>query len=443
MNLILYPLKILNRMNAPGAAQRLLKIWIAITADKQAMHELLALSIAMNDLPESIRLSERLLEQDPQNTMLIRNLAIFNLNLGKTETAAALFTEHMRLTTGKTPILRVYRNALMDQDKANRGIPYVTTLNDVLVDTEYWSILDSDRVYARETHGRTIVNGQFVYGRMTPDGNEFIYAIPDNIQHIDTPCIFLGGDDNYSHWLTRNLIKLVLLEDHPATDNLPFLINEDLRSYQREYLELLGIPESRLIKVPRNAIIHCQQLVVPTILRGHPDMHKGINWLRGRLSSLIAAPEEANDLVYLSRRDTALRSLVNDIELADALGELGFSTVVTGELSVKDQINAMSKAKVIVAAHGAGMTNIIFAPPGAIIIEITSTNIAHMNDFRFIAQQLKQQIKTLVSSDITASPDPDKLELNYDYRISIPEVMQALQTLCPELFASVNTTSHQ
>ena len=60
----------------------------------------------------------------------------------------------------------------------------------------------------------------------------------------------------------------------------------------------------------------------------------------------------------------------------------GFERVVPGEMTVAAQIAAFSAARVIVAAHGAGLTNMIFTPPGAVIVDITSGAIEHMNLFR-------------------------------------------------------------
>jgi capsular polysaccharide biosynthesis protein len=181
-------------------------------------------------------------------------------------------------------------------------------------------------------------------------------------------------------------------------------------------------------------MVHCQELLVPTQLRNHPEMIKGINWLRNKVSGLMVEEAEANEYLYLSRRDTELRNLVNDDDLEQALIPLGFKVVLPGSMSVADQIRAFSSARVIVAQHGAGMANILFAPTHAMIIEISSTNIYRMEDFRIIADNLGQQMRTLVSADyIDNSIYPDD-HRNREFSIDIDDVLEVLQEYCPELF---------
>jgi hypothetical protein len=427
-------LRVLRWLNQPRVAQWLLKVFANAGNDPAVLRNYMSVSAALNDTDSAIDACDRLLRMRPDDSQLLWNLAVFSMRQGNLKKAESAFSRHIELTTGKKPHLRAVHNSYMDSRQARTGKAYVARLEDVLVDTGYWSILQDDRVYIREVHDRTVANSPLVRSRMTPDGSGFLYELPEQIQDIKQPCIFLGGDDNYCHWLTRNLIKLCLLDNMPEAQNMPFLINDDLRQYQQEYLSLLAIPEKRLQKVARNTMIHCQELLVPTQLRNHPDMIRGINWLRNKVSGLMVDEDEANEYLYLSRRDTELRNLVNDDDLEQALSSLGFNVVLPGSLSVAEQIRAFSGAKVIVAQHGAGMANILYAPRNARIIEITSTNIYHMDDFRIIAGKLGQKIETLVSSDyISNSRYPDG-HRNREFSINIDDVMVVLQDSCPELF---------
>ena len=126
--------------------------------------------------------------------------------------------------------------------------------------------------------------------------------------------------------------------------------------------------------------------------------------------------------------------LLNEAEIERALVQLGFKTVVLGEMSVSDQIRSFSRARVIVGAHGAGLTNLMFAPPDAAVVEISNTTIYHMGDFKFIAAQMRQRYAEVVSGWY---PDDRSTELDQksDYLVDADQVMRALQDVAPEVFS--------
>ncbi len=418
-------LRVLQRLQRPHWAQVFLDRWARLTKDPRAYRELAAVSLALGDQSAVVRACEAMVALDPQDADAIWNLALFKLQGDTPAAAAPLFARHRALRTGILPEMRACRVSLMDPARAARGEPYVATLEDVLVDTGYWSVIHGDRLYCRETHDRTISNAPFVSGRISRDGQVVIVSVAEPAVTVEESCVLLGGDDNYSHWLSRNLLKLALLEGAPE-QKLPLLVNADLRGYQREYLAALGIDEARLVKVPREQFVRCRRLVVPTLLRNHPRMPVGIEWIRARLARFLAPPDEATDLVYLSRRDSDVRRLLNDAELAAALEAEGVRTLVASELPVSEQIRAFSRARVVVSPHGAGLTNLIFAPRGALVIEIASANISHMDDFRVITRHMGQRVVTLVSSDLDPESD-DQDSMHRDYRVSVAEVLATLR----------------
>jgi capsular polysaccharide biosynthesis protein len=130
--------------------------------------------------------------------------------------------------------------------------------------------------------------------------------------------------------------------------------------------------------------------------------------------------------------------LVNEAELAAALAPLGFRTVVPERMSVADQVRTFARAQVIVAAHGAGLTNMIFAPREALVVEVTSTNIASMSDFRFMAAALGQRIETIVSDDYEMDPQRAAAikQVNWDYRVDVEAVLALLRRERPDLFGA-------
>jgi capsular polysaccharide biosynthesis protein len=309
----------------------------------------------------------------------------------------------------------------------------VAWLEDVLVETAFWSVVKDDRVYNMEVHGRGLGASPFIEGRVSPDGSAFLMRCPPPAVRIDEPCVHLGGDENYSHWVNRNLLKLALTEERDEFKHLPLLVHEDLRPWQWEYLELLGISPNRLLRVPRNVVVACHRLAVPTLLRNHPRMQLGTDWIRRRLASHMASGTPRG-LLFVARRDAARRVMVNEAELADALVRLGFRVIVPSELTAREQIAAFSASRIIIAAHGAALANLVFAPPGAFVVELASAAIMHMSTFRHLTRTLGQRLVTIASDDYDVTrPEPNASHL--DYRVDVEEVLAVVRKEAPELFA--------
>jgi capsular polysaccharide biosynthesis protein len=165
-------------------------------------------------------------------------------------------------------------------------------------------------------------------------------------------------------------------------------------------------------------------------MRGDKHFRTAVAWIHGKLQHLMVGTSHAQDRLFVSRSDAAHRFLVNEEELFSALSVLGFQRIVPGRMTVREQIEAFSRAKVIVAPHGAALTNIIFSPPGLHLIEISSTNKLHMADFRWIAQMMKHRITTIVSDDYLMDEQQKAkvTEVDWDYRVSVSEVVKAIRS---------------
>ncbi|CAI9756857.1 unnamed protein product [Fraxinus pennsylvanica] len=90
--------------------------------------------------------------------------------------------------------------------------------------------------------------------------------------------------------------------------------------------------------------------------------------LRFRHVSQIKKPR----LMLLSRRNT--RRFLNEDEMVTMMGELGFQVIVVARSKLVSNLNKFSQlinsCSVMVGAHGAGLTNELFLPSGAVMVQV-------------------------------------------------------------------------
>jgi capsular polysaccharide biosynthesis protein len=82
----------------------------------------------------------------------------------------------------------------------------------------------------------------------------------------------------------------------------------------------------------------------------------------------------------------------------------GWETVTLENLSIKDQIKTFAEASHVLAAHGAGMTNLLWCQPGTKVIEINQDrNMLHKKVYPLLSHNLGLEHK-LYLADVVEIP---------------------------------------
>ncbi len=79
---------------------------------------------------------------------------------------------------------------------------------------------------------------------------------------------------------------------------------------------------------------------------------------------------EVGSRLYITRRGSKLRQIVNEDEVIAGLKRLNFSVLQATWDNHPEQLAAFTNASTVVGVHGAGLTNIIFSQPGTSILEL-------------------------------------------------------------------------
>jgi GT2 family glycosyltransferase len=189
----------------------------------------------------------------------------------------------------------------------------------------------------------------------------------------------LSAEIHY-HWLLEHLPRLgQALESLPPEERARLRVwhNGGTDSMRAEVLtSLLGLQACQLIDARHHPHIRAERLLVPPFSGrfGWPPA-SAQDWLRKAL-----VPEKADASRVASRRlwlargrnGSTRRPVWGEASLLQRLDELGISLepVELASLKLVDQAHLISEAEWVVAAHGGALAGLVFASPGARVLEL-------------------------------------------------------------------------
>lgn len=232
-----------------------------------------------------------------------------------------------------------------------------------------------ERVKATETERCDYSSGQIVM-----HGLQSALVCTKYSGHLESG-FFLGGNgsSNYYHWMVEILVKLKFLEQCKEFDNLPLLVNEAVAETESlmDALVLL-VPERRVVLMGRYDTYFVETLVYinspnecPFNLRKNFEMRvrdftfrePEIKFFReSLLGKLSIAHVAGRERIFMARR--GIRRDYNQDEIFEISAGFGFRKVFMEDMSLREQIDLVSRSEFIVGPTGAAWTNLLFCQPG-------------------------------------------------------------------------------
>lgn len=250
------------------------------------------------------------------------------------------------------------------------GRVYTDNENSVAVITQDNRVVDNVSL--------SLINGRATGPELNNVFEQRYFSAPTKLQGTVYSLLTGGaGINNISHWFVDVLPRLHLLKKSGLYDKVDWFLVPSLRyDYQRETLDLLGIPAEKLIAGDLNPHLTADLMIASTAPRGNYTLVP--TWLSDYIqSAFLPLADEVQDAsiedmpyVYISRSDSSIRNVLNEKELMEQLKPYGFKMVVSSQLSIKQKVKLFSNAKIVMGACGAGLINFIFCKPGTTAIEI-------------------------------------------------------------------------
>jgi hypothetical protein len=217
-----------------------------------------------------------------------------------------------------------------------------------------------------------------VYNTARMECLQKLIVSPKKVVVINETCISLGDTANYFHYHLQNLGSLSLMREYIDRKELKILVTER-SSYQRESLELAGVPPENIIFMQPDTVYRVARLLFPSL---GWSKHTGYLYAPPRAALDVferikqavvphsPTPAGSANRIYIARFDAGARAMENERAFAERLSGIGFQIVISEKLSFREQVRLFSQADVIVGPHGAGLTNCVYCRPGTTIIEL-------------------------------------------------------------------------
>ena len=189
-----------------------------------------------------------------------------------------------------------------------------------------------------------------------------------------------SGHRNYFHWLYDILPKINICSKNYNLKEIDYLYISKLETYQKITLEILGYDNLKIIDANKNRHIQADEIICSE----HPWYKKGfileeakklpvwiVKWINGSFIN-YGKKFSCNERIFIDRSESAFShcQFVNNREIINFLENEGFTSYKVGQLSFQEQIYLFNNAKIIIGAHGAAFSNLVFCEKDTKIIEI-------------------------------------------------------------------------
>lgn len=218
----------------------------------------------------------------------------------------------------------------------------------------------------------------------------------------------------YFHWFGDVLQKLFLLKKEIELGNYTLILPSSFKAvdFVNSTLDLLNV---KVHFIERQEVIYCKELVTyqEFPISGNyydPVMKEMADFFRK--CSINPVNEQNIEFVYISRRKAIRRKVINEEEVTDLFVKYGFSIVYMEDLTWEEQVALLKNTKVLASMHGAGLTNMLFIPSGAGILEFRHPHSEKQNCFFSLSSALDHEYYYAIGQ--SENPDAHEGDLTMD-----------------------------
>jgi capsular polysaccharide biosynthesis protein len=176
----------------------------------------------------------------------------------------------------------------------------------------------------------------------------------------------------YYHWICDVLPRVqAALPGLPAGTR--FIVPDGMTGPERDSLAGVGVQPESCIAFRGKRPWSVEKLVhVPPITMTGDHTPDSLQALRDRIFASLG-PDRAqrrDKKIYISRKQGAERSILNEADLLPVLRRSEFEIVRCEELTFEQQVRLFREAETVIGPHGGGFANLVWCHPGTKVFEI-------------------------------------------------------------------------
>jgi hypothetical protein len=174
---------------------------------------------------------------------------------------------------------------------------------------------------------------------------------------------------NYYHWCIDSLCRLWMSHEFLKGERV-LLLPDKPPSYIADSIKAFGI--TRIEYIPPFSLLEVRQVEVMNYAAGSGRHHPEI---LNKVREFFVRPFRVNEdilkrKIYVSRGKQSSRRVYNETELIGLLQQYGFEIHYFEGMNLHEQIALMQETAVFISSHGANMTNCLFLPEKAKVLEL-------------------------------------------------------------------------
>ncbi|MBD2180980.1 glycosyltransferase family 61 protein [Planktothrix sp. FACHB-1355] len=258
-----------------------------------------------------------------------------------------------------------------------------------LISSNSETTLPASKLYCPAAWAARIPKGASVGGTvLTPDNqavitsmeswqdhgppNNWLLPISRRNHHLTGSCLDIGKliwATNYFHFLIDALPHLAILGEAEWEPDW-ILVYQRRSKFVDAIFQKMGL-DKKIVYTSIRERYEADEMLVCTM--PNQRIGKYEYWGMNFLSQVFKPEKESKKIrLFIDRSGTAVRKLRNQAQMLEQLSKYNFVTVRLEEKTIQEQVNLFHNAEVIIAPHGAGLSNIAFCQPNTKIIELFS-----------------------------------------------------------------------
>jgi len=256
----------------------------------------------------------------------------------------------------------------------------------------------------------------------------FEVAALGELTRVERPAYLLGYGmgNNYFNWTLRYMSRV---QFHQLEDRAEALLAPaPLARFVQQGLEFMGALQDETVWIEGNG------LQVDTLFMSSPSALGRYELAPFICHNLREHPvveqlwDRPQRRLYIPRRNVKFREVVNEAAIEEYLLARGFVVLDSSIPNVRDQIAAFKRADVIVAPHGAGLSNIVYAAAGTRVLELIPEGYDQgVTSYRSLSDMFSLDYAQVFAAEV--APDTKGNRCNSDISVSLADIERGLGEL--------------